>query len=520
MLRRAMRLVNEGDRLMAGQALYTLKLQAGEHPEVLRWSGMWHAGQGEWEAAARCLSQSVELRPGDFTVWLQLAAAHNHAAHFELALQALLAAAPLAAGAEQCLALSMECDRQGHVEQALAAAEGALAREPGHPLALLQRARCFKAVGQAAAAAADCRALIARGQWLAQAWFTLVDLKTVALLDGEVAQMQRLAAEVDRHGKPTEDALLLGFALGKALEDAGRHDDAFAALATANRLARAKHPWDVSRFTAKVNAVQAAFLEHSLTAALAQGAEVIFLVGLPRSGTTLVEQVLASHSRVEGSSELPYLQNVIDEESARRGQPFPAWVPLATEADWSRLGQRYLQISERWRQRRPVSTDKLPGNWLLAGAALAMLPGARVLDCRRDAVETCWSCYKQLFGPGQVGFTYGFETLAAYWHDYQRLGRFWAERHPGHYRVQHYEHLVAEPEVQIRELLDFCGLSFEPGCLNFHQAQRAIRTPSALQVRQPMRRTSTPAAGYGALLDPLRALLSDPHVVSPLESGG
>jgi Sulfotransferase family len=177
------------------------------------------------------------------------------------------------------------------------------------------------------------------------------------------------------------------------------------------------------------------------------------------------------------------------------------------------MGRRYLSLSARWRAQRPVSTDKLPENWLLAGAALAMLPEAVVIDCRRDATETSWSCYKQLFGPHHVAFTYSFQTLAAYWHDYDDLCQFWAHRYGARFHVQHYERLVAEPEAQIRALLLACGLPFEAGCMEFHKAQRAIRTPSALQVRQPMKKTSTPAAQYGPLLDPLRQLLSNKRPV-------
>lgn len=501
-LRQAMRLVAAGERLMAGQALYELAQALPSHPEVLRLTGIHHANQGEWAAAAQSLGAAAALRPGDFAVMLQLAVVQNHAADFAAGLLTLSAAAPVAVSASQCLALSVECDRQGHIEQALTAVQRALALEPAAPVALLQRARCLKALGQAQAAAADCRELIARRQLAPRAWFSLLDLKTVPLAQGELAQLQCAAEE---RSLPIEDLLLLDFALGKALEDDGQHALAFEVFTRANRTAAAVHPWDGAVFTQLGHAVQAAFGAGGLSRADAQGTQVIFLVGLPRSGTTLVEQVLASHSQVEGSSELPYLQIVVDEESRRRGLPFPAWVPSATAADWTRMGQHYLRLSARWRTQRPRSTDKLPGNWLLAGAALAMLPDARVVDCRRDAVETCWSCYKQLFGPGQAEFTYGADRLAAYWHGYRRLSGFWAAQQPERFRVQHYEQLVADTENQVRDLLVFCGLSFEPGCLRFHEAQRAIRTPSALQVRQPLRRASTPAASYGALLGSLRA---------------
>ncbi len=503
-LRRAMQLLASGDRLLSGQLLLELTRAAPEHAEVQRWCGIRHFNQGEWPAAVACLARAAALRPDDFAVLLLLGTAQDHSGDFFGAPQSLRAAARCAQGAPQWLALSLEFDRQGHVEDALAAVERVLASAPGAALPLLQRARCLKALGRADAAAADCRMLITCGQLVARAWFSLVDLKTMRLSAQELAQLEAATAAP---ALAAEDAMLLDFALGKALEDAGQHTQAFSVLERANRRARAVHPWDAAAFTRRVDAIQAAFAAAGAAAATPQGAEVIFLVGLPRSGTTLIEQVLASHPQVEGASELPYLRNVIDEESQRRATAFPGWVGAATAGDWARMGRRYLELSARWREQRPVSTDKLPDNWLLAGAALAMLPESRVIDCRRDAVETCWSCYKQLFGPNQVGYAYGFDSLAAYWHDYERLGSFWAQRHPQRWRTQPYEALVANPVAQIRELLAFCGLPFDAACLEFHKAQRAIRTPSALQVRQPLTRASTPAAAYGALLEPLRRSL-------------
>ncbi|HEY1089765.1 MAG TPA: sulfotransferase [Burkholderiaceae bacterium] len=504
-LRRALQLQAGGDKLLAGQWLLAVSRQAPDHPEVLRWLAVQHAERLEWAAAVTCLRRAVEQRPNDFKLLLPLGTAQELAGDAAAALVSLRAAARSAREAAEWRALSLEFDRQGHYEDSLAAIEQQLRLEPNSVVGLLQRSRCFKALGDAERAAADARLLIARKQEAARAWFSLVDLKIVPLGEAELAQLAQAAGNAST---PADERLLLDFALGKALEDAGRFDEALAVFQRANAAARPSHPWDGPGFTQHVAAVHAAFAERPAARAQAQGAELIFLVGLPRSGSTLVEQVLASHSRVEGASELPYLNQVIEAESQRRGQRFPAWVPDASSEDWTRLGQHYLRLSQRWRAQRPVSTDKLPENWLYAGALLAMLPEARIIDCRRDAVETCWSCYKQLFGPGRVGFTYSFDTLAGYWRAYLSLSALCAAQRPERFRVQHYEALVAEPEAQIRALLEFCGLPFEPQCLSFQTAQRAIRTPSALQVRQPMRATSTPAQRYGAALDELRQALA------------
>jgi hypothetical protein len=297
------------------------------------------------------------------------------------------------------------------------------------------------------------------------------------------------------------------FALGKAREDRSRFADAFAAYRSANLIARNRRPWNAPAFSASIDAMLAAFdtaRERAATSDL--GNEVVFIVSLPRAGSTLTEQILAAHRDVEGAGELTDVVDVLKEESRARGRDFPLWVPEASAADWERLGRRYLERTARWRTRRPRSTDKMPNNWFFLGAIQSMLPGARVVDVRRDPLETCWSCYKQLFGRG-VEFSYDLEDLGAFWRDYDRAMRFWIARDPASARVQRYEALLAEPEPEIRALLDFCGLDFDPACLAFHEAGRDVRTASAAQVRQPLKRDTARAASYGELLAPLRAAL-------------
>lgn len=508
-VRDVMRLHAAGDLLMAGQWLLQAAAEAPDHPEVLLWQGVLALDAKDWPAAAAHLAGAVAQRPQDNRLWRMLAHAQDQAGDGVSALHSLRQASATARDAADWLSLSLECDRQGRYDESLAAVQSVLALQPRSPVALLQRARCHKALGDAQAAAADCRSLIAADQEAARAWFTLVDLKTVRLTEGEVRQLQQAAA---RPGVPAVERQLLGFALGKALEDAGQHATALAAFADANASVRAGLPWDASAFDRHVQAVRDAFIAPGPAASPADvagmGGEMIFIVGLPRSGSTLVEQVLASHPSVEGASELPYLPQLIQAESRRRGRPFPLWVPQASADDWARLGRHYLHLTARWRQHKPFATDKLPDNWLYVGALRAMLPQARVVDCRRDALQTCWSCFKQLFGPGLAGYSYDFHSLAAYARACEGLGDHFAALHPAHVRVQRYEALVADPEGQTRALLDACGLPFDAACLSPHTAQRAIRTPSALQVRQPMRQTSVPADGYGDLLAPLRDALA------------
>jgi hypothetical protein len=189
----------------------------------------------------------------------------------------------------------------------------------------------------------------------------------------------------------------------------------------------------------------------------------------------------------------------------------PQWAPMATAEDWARLGNTYLERTARWRRQRPIFTDKELGKWQLVGAARAMLPGARFIHCRRDPVETCWSCFKHEFKTDQL-YSYDFRELAAYWRDYDRLVRFWQAQYPGLIYDYVYEELVERPEAEIRRLLDFCDLPFDPACLRFHEVDRDVRTASAGQVRQPLNRNTAQARYYGALLDPLRSALGLPVV--------
>lgn len=501
--------VGQDDLAAAELALLAAMVTAPEHPEVLRWSGAIQARRGRMAEAAASFRRALAQRADDPETMCELAMAVYALGDDAGALALLRGAMALARDAGTWLRLGLELDRQGHEPDALAAANEALAREPGDATARLLRARCLQALGQAAAAAAEYRALIARKQHVAGAWYALLDQKTVAIDATELQALQRAEQQATRTAS-TDDRVMLAFALGKACEDAGRLDEAVAAFDRANALARTDRPWDRAAFSRAVTRVMAAFDPAPTPAEPVQGAELIFVVGLPRSGTTLIEQVLAAHPQVEGASELPYLQHIVDEESRRRQQVFPQWVGAASPADWARLGREYLAATARWRRLSPVSTDKMPSNWLLAGAALAMLPQARVVACLRDPLETCWSCYKQLFARGRADYAYDYESLAAYWRDFDRLSRFWAERHPRQFRLQRYEAFVAEPEAETRALLAFCGLPFDGACLRFHEAQRSVRSASAAQVRQPLRRDTARSARYGDLLAPLRALIEAP----------
>jgi hypothetical protein len=179
-----------------------------------------------------------------------------------------------------------------------------------------------------------------------------------------------------------------------------------------------------------------------------------------------------------------------------------SWAAQATADDWRRLGLRYLERTARWTQERPMLVDKLPSNWYYIDAIRAMLPGARVVVARREPLEACFSCYRQFLTNNE--YTRTFADLASYWRDFDRYARSALARDAGQTRAFEYEQLLEDPEREIRELLAFCGLPFDPACLEFHNTEREVRTPSAMQVREPLRHDTRHSIRYGALLDPLR----------------
>ncbi len=359
-------------------------------------------------------------------------------------------------------------------------------------------------LGDIAGAEACYRACVDTRSQAPKAWFQLANLKTLRLSDSDLKALQRWYVNPTLNDK---ERVHIGYALSRALEDHEQYESAFALLTQTSRIKRAQFAWDASAFSRRVDAIDAAFARPLSSAApTALGGDVIFLVCMPRAGATLVEQVLASHPEVEGGHESLDLKNVIAEESLRRRREFPHWVAQATPEDWRRLGQDYLARSARWRGGRARFTDKGLENWQYVGAAAAMLPGARFVNCRRDALETCLSCYRQLFLDG-VFFSYDIGELGAFWRDYDRLSLRWRERYPERFRDHVYEDLLVQPEKQIRDLLEFLGLPFDAACLQPHRTQREVRTFSSAQVRQPLRKDTARAARYGAALDPLRAAL-------------
>lgn len=473
--------------------------------EIHRTMGVAALMSGQGTKAVEHLRRAHAAAPDDATIHMTLGSAlfetgavEEGLAHLERTCEL----APEAAAAWYNYGRALQVAHR--MEPARVALERAVALEPDSIQARNTLATTLISLGDTDAATAALRESLRRQPGHAGTWYVLGNLKTERFSRDDAALLTRL---FQQPGTSDEARVMLGYALGMALEDQGEYARAFDAIQETNALKRRYVDWDRDRERHRVDAIAQAFAQAPPAPAdPALGREVIFVVCLPRSGSTLTEQILASHPEVEGGDEMPALGQVLDEESLRRKQPFPDWVPAASSADWQRMGQAYLARTRHLRGQRPRFTDKSVDNWAYVGAALAMLPGARVVNSRRDPLETCFACYRQLFAAG-CAFSYDLDDMVGYYAGYERLSALWRQRFPQRYFEHVYESLQRDAEGQIRRLLEFCHLPFDPACLEWHRTRRTVRTISSTQVREPLRKDTARGARYGARLDPLRERL-------------
>ena len=505
-LRQANQHLMRGELERAESLLRAVLATNADHAETLRLFAVVSHLRGRKTDAVAAIRRALKQRPGDALVHNTLGTVLRESGDVAGATSAFRRACELQPDlASAWFNLGMILQAQADVRQAQAAYARAIEAQPGYAMAHVANGNALKALGRTDEAVAEFRTALAIEPRAVHAWAGLAEIKTIALDKDDVAALQRLQAD---SGLNDEDRAMAGFALARGLEDQKRYPEAFQVLGEANAAMRRLSPWDAAAHSRGIDSIVAAFAKAPAPAPdPTLGSEVIFAVSLPRAGSTLAEQILAAHPDVEGAGELNDLAVIVQEESVRRGEAYPGWIAKATPADWERLGKTYLERTQRWRSAHRMHVDKALFNWPFLGAAAAMLPGARIVNCRRDPIETCWSCYKQRFVRGQQVFSYSLEDLGAYWVDYDRLMYFWHARYPGRIYELVYEDLLADAEPQIRKLLDFCGLPFAASCLRFHQSERVVRTASAAQVRQPLRNDTAKAQNYGVLLAPLRRAL-------------
>jgi tetratricopeptide (TPR) repeat protein len=347
---------------------------------------------------------------------------------------------------------------------------------------------------------------------LSEAWFTLANLKTFRFTPDDVAAMRRALARAEGSA---DDCMHLNFALGKACEDAAEFEQSFRYYAQGNRLRRAQIPYRAEDTTTVVERSRALYTREFFSARAGAGAaapDPIFIVGLPRAGSTLVDQILSSHSQVEGTMELYDMIDLARNlgKCAPSGAPdqYPDVLTALDAQELRAIGARYL---ERTRVQRktdaPYFIDKMPNNFLHVGLIALALPNAKIIDARRHPLGCCFSVFKQHFARGQH-FSYDLADIGRYYRDYVDLMAHFDAVLPGRVHRVHYETLVENTESEVRALLDYCGLPFEERCLRFYENGRAVRTASSEQVRRPIFRDGLEQwRHYERWLEPLKAAL-------------
>jgi tetratricopeptide (TPR) repeat protein len=396
-------------------------------------------------------------------------------------------------------------------DEALRAYQAASRLNPGEVRLRMSIGHLHKTAGRREACIAAYKASLELDPALGEAWWSLADLKNYVFSEAEIAAMQRLLGEQPRDRSSEAQ---LHFALGKAWEQRADYPRAFGHYARGNALKRQDVSFDIEKFARKSARVRATFDAAFFAARTGRGdrdGSPIFIVGLPRSGSTLVEQILASHSSVEGTMELSNVLTLVREfdhlDAAR--DAYPESFAAAPPAQLGALGRRYLSETAPLRKGRERFIDKMPNNFSHVGLIQTILPNATVIDVRRHPMDACFSTFKQHFAEGQ-SFSYDLEDLGRYYRCYLELMDHWDRVLPGKVLQLRYETLVREPEATIRRLLDHCRLPFEAACLAFHETRRPIRTASAEQVRQPL---YTSGIGqwrhFATELEPLRRALGD-----------
>ena len=441
-----------------------------------------------YRLATRLLRNAAKLAPNFFGAWTDLARALLESEEFDECREVLEQAMRL----EPTLAyphmlLGNMLSKAGDYDAAADALGAALDLQPDHGGSLAGLGHVLKTIGRQEEAIDRYRAAIRKFPAFGEAWWSLANLKTFRFSDEEIEVMER---HVDDDSLIDETRVNINYALGKAYEDRGDYADAFTRYEKGATIRRPHESYDPVQteylHDQIIETITPELLERHAQSGASDPAP-IFIVGLPRSGSTLIEQILASHSQVDGTHELPELPRLVASISRQRlgGKNYPLGLPDMLPEQYLELGQRYLEASLRYRGDRPFFTDKMPNNFASVGLIQLILPNAKIINARRHPLDSCMGTLKQLFYKGQ-SFSYDLLELGEYYLQYDRLMKYWHELLPGKVLDVQYENMVAFQEEETRRLISHCELDWEDACLAFYKTDRAVNTASSEQVRQPI----------------------------------
>jgi tetratricopeptide (TPR) repeat protein len=414
------------------------------------------------------------------------------------------------------MAFANESQAVGDFEQAIQIYSELLKKIPDDSGVLMMQGHAYKTLGNTKRAILAYQKASTSNYNFGDAFWSLANLKTYSFSTEEITQMQIL----EQAQKTTfEDRFHLNFALGKAFEDIHNYNQSFTYYERGNSLKKQQldyHSDQVeSECKAQIEVCNTALFDHHArpTDNIEYSAQPIFIVGMPRAGSTLLEQILSSHSLVDGTMELPNIMSLSYRLNGRGGIKKPKRYPKILEElsveQLNRFGNDYIEDTQIYRRGAPYFIDKMPNNFRHLGLISLIFPNAKIIDARREPLACCFSVFKQLFAEGQE-FSYSLEDTALYYKNYVELMGHWNNVLPNKILCVQYEKVVTDFETQVRKLLDFCGLPFEEECLNFHQTKRSVRTASSEQVRQPIYQDGILQwKNFEGQLQPLKALLTN-----------
>jgi tetratricopeptide (TPR) repeat protein len=477
-------------RLKEAEALYREVLSRNpDHVDALRLLGLLALEASHTDEAERRLRRAVAVAPDFTAAWLDLGRVLKELDFYAEAIDAFeraVALEPLNPVAHSLLGGALSA--AGRIEEAIRAHEHALELRADHPASLIGLAHLMKTIGRTEQAISSYRRCAQVKPDNGEIYWSLANLKTYRFTDAEIAEMNARIADAQLDESSRVNFL---FAVAKAWEDRGDYSRAFTHYREANTRQRALVSFDPVQMESVNERIRNVFTADFVREHAGCGnpdEAPVFILGLPRSGSTLLEQILASHSQVEGTGELPYLGRISSSLSRNRagGMNYPESVRELSGKHFHALGTQYLDRAAVHRARHaPRFIDKMPNNFPIIGLLHLILPNARIIDARRHPIDACLSCYRQHFAKGQP-FTFDLMEIGQYYLEYERLMDHWHAVVPGRVLTVQYEEVVADLEGQVRRLLDYCGLPWEDACLRFHETDRPIRTPSAEQVRQPI----------------------------------
>jgi len=470
----------------AEEILQRVLAHKSNHAMALKLLGRLYCDSGRVEQGIQCLEQCVQYEPGELSNYTELGHVLRVTGRRDAAEEVLLKGIGLKSNDPQAhYELGCLFHDQTKLDPASAELNLALKLDPAHIAARQRLGEVHQALGQSDEAEACFRRVITTSPHDPEAHRGLAYLKRFTEYSPDIQSME---ASYEKSSEQGIDRVVLAFSLGKVFEDLESYDKSFAYYEEANRLHRDLYQFSIDREAAYFETYREAFTQDWLkdTAEHAIDDETpIFVLGMPRSGTSLVEQILASHSSVFGAGEVYFATEFDNSVAQITGKPFPQSIADVDSELLKQSAQSYVQKLRMGAGQSARVTDKLPHNFMRVGLLSALMPNARIIHCVRDPMDTCLSIFTHFFSSAH-GYASDLKELGQYYRFYQQLMNDWELRFPGCMYTVSYEDLVKDHDHEIRKLLDNCGLSFEPGCLQFHETVRPVNTPSATQVRQPL----------------------------------